>query len=335
MAEKHDGRYFMSWDEVRQRLWLLGIDRPGNKVYPIPRGGFCAAAALKYAEIVFSPELADVILDDIRDSGRTYNKYKALFEGGVMFAALVDKKTAYATSESRLIVPTMSALQDLERAAERGVAPPPDFGTHRLEDDRNLGWVVFPWEDPEECGAEDGVVRILEFIGEDPQREGLQKTPGRVLRAFQEMTAGYHEDAAAVLGVSFEHDNADEMVVLRGIRFTSLCEHHLLPFSGEADVGYIPGMGRVVGLSKLARVVQVFAKRLQLQERLTAQVAEAIEKTLQPQGVAVVVRAKHACMGCRGALQPDAEMVTSAMLGAFREAPEARAEFLSLTQKPR
>jgi GTP cyclohydrolase I len=179
----------------------------------------------------------------------------------------------------------------------------------------------------EEVGA--GAVRVmLAWVGEDPDREGLRETPRRVLGYLSELTEGYKQDPGEHLAVAFTEE-CDEMVVLGGIRFTSLCEHHLLPFTGTATVGYVPDR-LVVGVSKLARVFEVFAHRLQLQERLTRQVAEAITHHLEPKGVGVVVRASHACLGCRGARQPDAELVTSSMTGVMRDKPEARAEFLAL-----
>jgi GTP cyclohydrolase IA len=176
--------------------------------------------------------------------------------------------------------------------------------------------------------GEVAVAALLELLGEDPSRPGLADTPRRVVAYLAELTAGYREDPGRYLSVAFE-EPCDEMVVLAGVRFTSLCEHHLLPFTGTATVGYVPDR-KVVGVSKLARVVEVYARRLQLQERLTRQVAEAITDHLEPLGVGVVLRASHACLACRGALQPDAVMVTSAMTGVMLEKPEARAEFLAL-----
>lgn len=172
------------------------------------------------------------------------------------------------------------------------------------------------------------ITELLEYLGEDPTRDGLLDTPRRVCRSLAELTAGYHEDPAAVLGPAFDVPH-DAMVVVRGIRFTSLCEHHMLPFVGTADIGYLPG-GRLLGLSKLARLLNVYARRLQVQERLTLQVAEALMEHGQAKGVGVIVRAVHSCMGCRGVRQPDAETVTSALLGAVREDADARAEFLTL-----
>jgi GTP cyclohydrolase I len=176
-----------------------------------------------------------------------------------------------------------------------------------------------------------GAVRdLLHLIGEDPDRDGLKDTPRRVVKALKEMTAGYEEDPAQILSTTFDVLH-DEMIILRGVRFQSLCEHHLLPFVGVAHVGYIPTK-RVVGLSKLARLVACYARRLQVQERLTDQVAQAIMQHLRPQGAAVVVDSAHLCMAHRGVRQPDARMVTSCMLGVFRESPEARAEFLRLIE---
>ncbi len=181
---------------------------------------------------------------------------------------------------------------------------------------------------------EEYVRAMLRAIGEDPDREGLRDTPKRVLKALQEMTAGNALDPADVLGVTFDGDGYDQIVSLGGIPFTSMCEHHLLPFSGKAAIAYLPslvdGKTRVVGLSKMARVVDIFARRLQLQERLTAQIANAIESHLQPRGVAVIVEAEHACMVCRGVRKPGARMGTSEMRGAFRDSPSARAEVLQL-----
>lgn len=170
---------------------------------------------------------------------------------------------------------------------------------------------------------------LLGWVGVNPDEEGLKDTPKRVAKAFLEMTEGYRQDPKEILGRVFE-DSYDEVVILKDIPFTSLCEHHLLVFSGTADVGYIPG--KVVGLSKLARLVDCYAKRLQMQERMTRQIASALETHLGAQGVAVVVRGRHSCMGCRGVKKAGTTMVTSCMLGAFKDKPEARAEFLSLTR---
>ncbi|GAG14097.1 unnamed protein product, partial [marine sediment metagenome] len=159
----------------------------------------------------------------------------------------------------------------------------------------------------------------------------LVDTPRRVVAALKEMTQGRHQDPAKILATVFD-EPCDEMVVLRDIPFVSLCEHHMLPFAGTVDIGYLPG-DTVVGLSKLARLVDCFAQRLQIQERLTQQVATAIDEQLQPVGVGVIVRANHACMSCRGVRKHDTTMVTSSLLGAFRNG-DARHEFLSLARSP-
>jgi GTP cyclohydrolase I len=176
--------------------------------------------------------------------------------------------------------------------------------------------------------AEGAVRDLLNYVGEDPNREGLLMTPRRVVSMLAEMTRGYHEDPAGILETVFD-ESCDEMVVLTGVSFTSLCEHHLLPFAGTATLGYVPN-GQVVGISKLARVVDTFACRLQLQERLTQQIAHAVQESLEPKGVGVVLRATHGCMAHRGASKPGSELVTSEMLGVMRTKPEARAEFLTL-----
>jgi GTP cyclohydrolase I len=168
---------------------------------------------------------------------------------------------------------------------------------------------------------------LLACIGEDPSRPGLLDTPKRVVKALDEMTCGRNLDPVAMLGTVFE-EPCDEMVLVRGIRFVSLCEHHLLPFVGEMSVGYVPN-GRVVGLSKIPRMVEAWSRRPSMQERLTQQVAHTLHDCLGAQGTAVVARAHHACMGCRGVRQPDADMVTSCLLGSMKER-DARSEFMAL-----
>ena len=171
---------------------------------------------------------------------------------------------------------------------------------------------------------------ILAWIGEDPERDGLRETPDRLLRAYREYFAGYSQDPEQVLRKTFEEmDGYDEMVVLRGIPFESHCEHHVAPIIGRAWIAYVPDR-RVVGISKLARVVEAYAKRLQIQERLTAQIANTIEKVLKPQGVAVVSKAAHHCMSSRGVHMHGTDMVTSRMLGCFRGNAMTRQEFMSM-----
>ena len=177
---------------------------------------------------------------------------------------------------------------------------------------------------------EDAFTAILQHIGEDPTREGLLDTPRRFVKALEELTSGYEEDPAEILNTQFE-EPYDQMVVVTGIEFTSLCEHHVLPFTGIASVGYIP-MKKVVGLSKLPRIVQTFAKRLQVQERMTNQIAEAINEHVNPMGVGVIMTATHQCMAIRGVKAADAKMTTSCLLGTLRESPAARSEFLALAR---
>lgn len=173
---------------------------------------------------------------------------------------------------------------------------------------------------------------IIRWAGDDPDRAGLVETPARAARAAQEYFAGYAQDPDAILRKTFDEiDEYDEMVVLRGIRFESHCEHHLAPILGTAAVAYVPKQ-RVVGISKLARVVEAYAKRLQIQERLTAQIANCIDRVLEPEGVGVVIKAEHHCMTCRGVSKPGTDLVTSRMLGCFRENNSTRQEFISLIQ---
>jgi GTP cyclohydrolase I len=183
--------------------------------------------------------------------------------------------------------------------------------------------------DVTETQAQDAVLDLLSFIGEDVMRDGLHETPRRFVKALGELTAGYRVDDPPALLKTFENDGTRDMVLVRDIPFYSLCEHHVLPFYGVAHVAYVPG-DRIVGLSKFGRLVEAFARRLQVQERLTAQIADTLEDTLSPAGVIVVVEAQHLCMAMRGVQKPGALTLTSAVRGVFRTKPEARAEALSL-----
>ncbi len=182
--------------------------------------------------------------------------------------------------------------------------------------------------------AEAAVRTLLRWACDDPEREGLRDTPARVVRSYEEFFAGYHVDPVALLERTFsETDGYDEMVVLRDIRLESYCEHHMVPIVGRAHIGYLPHR-RVVGISKLARVIEAYSKRLQIQEKLTAQIANTLNDVLQPRGVAVVIEASHQCMTTRGVHKPGVSMVTSRMLGAFRDDPTTRREFLSMIRGP-
>lgn len=283
------------------RLWRRHLDEIElgqiDSVFPIPRGG-CVPAALfagiAGVAIVETPGPNTLIIDDLVDSGATAARY----QGKGIFDALYRKPHS-----------PIEYAPDATEIAD---------------------WIAFPWEAAdEEAGPADAVTRLIEHIGEDPTRSGLKDTPGRVLRALTEMTAGYREDPSEILSTTFE-DRCDEMVVVSGIDFTSMCEHHLLTFTGVVDLAYIPG-DRVVGLSKLPRVVDAFARRLQVQERMTEQIADAINDALSPRGVGVVVRASHSCMACRGVKKAGAIMTTSALRGYMKTRSDARAEFLNLS----
>lgn len=263
-------------------------------VYGIPRGGVVPAVLVAQAlsvPLLDKPGPGCLVVDDLVDTGATLAPY---IKTGHLVDALYRKPYSPPTTAPQ------AACVD--------------------------GWLVFPWE-ANETGPEDAVRRLLQHIGENPTREGLVDTPRRVIKAWAEMTAGYAENPAVVLGTTF-NEACDQLVAVTGIEFVSLCEHHVLPFTGHASIGYLPG-DRVVGLSKLGRIVDTFARRLQVQERMTQQIADAIQEHLKPQGVAVVVRGQHSCMSCRG-VQKRAEMVTSSMLGMFRYNESLRNEFLAL-----
>jgi GTP cyclohydrolase I len=187
---------------------------------------------------------------------------------------------------------------------------------------------------PTRAAAEEAVRTLLRWAGDDPDREGLRGTPARVVRAYEEWFAGYDVDPVDLLQRTFEEtEGYDEMVVLRDIRFESFCEHHIAPIIGRAHVAYLPDR-RVIGISKLARLIEVYAKRLQIQEKMTAQIANTLNDILLPKGVAVVIEATHQCMTTRGVHKSGVTMVTSRMLGAFRDDPSTRREFLAMIGNP-
>jgi len=179
------------------------------------------------------------------------------------------------------------------------------------------------------AGMESAFHSLLESVGEDPQRQGLLKTPSRAARAFEFLTAGYRQGLETLVNDAIFDSEASEIVLVKDIELYSMCEHHLLPFVGKAHVAYIPN-GKVIGLSKVARIVDMFARRLQIQENLTIQIADALMKTLTPTGVAVVIEAKHLCMMMRGVEKQNSVMKTSCLLGSFKEDARTRSEFLSL-----
>jgi GTP cyclohydrolase I len=272
----------LTWPEVRSRLVRATFAFPSSATYfGIPRGGSIVAALT--GRMADTPEHADVLIDDIVDSGKTRTEWHNRFPEKP-FVTLWDKMN----------------------------------GDPRV-------WVQFPWEPDADKDIADTVIRQLEFIGEDPNRDGLKETPQRVIKALKELTRGYQEDPAQILSKVFI-EPYDEMVVLKDIEFWSLCEHHLLPFHGKLHIGYIPS-GRIIGISKLARLAECFTRRLQVQERMTQQIAQAIQTHLQPLGVGVIAEATHLCMAMRGVKEP-ANMVTSCLLGIMRDS--ARPEFLRL-----
>ena len=272
------------------------------KLYGVPRGGIPAALALsKYltgSRMVNTPEAATIIVDDLIDSGSTRDRYKKLFPE-TSFIALFKKG------------------DDL---GDDCILKPGE-------------WVTFPWDENEETSAEDIPIRLLQYIGEDPNRGGLKETPTRYLKAWKHWASGYKEDPKALLKC-FEDgaEKYDEMVLVKSIPVYSHCEHHLAPFFGTAHVAYIPN-GKIVGLSKISRLVDVFARRLQVQERLTNQIADAINENLEPKGVAVVVECRHLCMESRGIQRQGSSTITSALRGVLHDEPAARAEFLKLVEK--
>lgn len=282
----------------RRTVYQKNSSHPIIYVYPVPRGGVPVGYLLQaHPNIAVTDDTskANLIVDDIIDSGRTQEHFRLLYPGKP-FLALTD-----FLSEKHV----------------KGQ------------------WIVFPWEESFNKGgdtsAEDSVVRLLQYIGEDPTRDGLLDTPKRVLKAWKEMTVGYQQDPKQLLSRDFESKNYDEIIACPWIEFFSTCEHHLLPFVGSAHVAYLPSKkSRVVGLSKLARLVDCYARRLQIQEQMTIQIADALETHLKARGVAVVLQAKHMCMACRGVQKNKSTMVTSAMRGVFRTNPAARTEFFSL-----
>lgn len=282
-----------------KRLRDTLFDRGYVDIYPVPRGGIPAAYSLGHEfNIVEDPAEADCYVDDLIDSGTTANRYN-----DKPFYALFQKESSPSIFHAEAVCTLPSE------------------------------WVVFPWEQTEEKSAEDLVVRLLQYIGEDPTREGLIETPKRFLKAWKHWARGYSQDPSDVLKV-FEDgaEGCSEMILVNSIPIFSHCEHHIAPIIGTAWVGYIPN-GKIVGLSKIPRLVDIFARRLQVQERLTNQIADSLMEHLQPKGVAVFIEARHLCMESRGIEKVGAATTTSALRGAFMDEPATRAEFFSLVRR--
>lgn len=284
----------LTWADVQveaRRLANRWHGRGITSVYGVPSGGApvaCLVAGHLGFEVTDTIGPNTLVVDDLVDSGRT----------------LINIGHQH-----------MDALY-------RKLDSPP----HIAPDARPMdGWLTFPWE--HDGSPTDAVVRLLQWIGEDPTREGLIDTPKRVTKALREMTDGDQQDPATILATTFT-EPCDEMIVLSGIEFSSMCEHHMLPFTGTATVGYIPN-GNVVGLSKLARLVDMYARRLQIQERLTQQIADTLQAHTNAIGVGVIISAHHACMSLRGVGKRNSTMTTTALLGAMYDDPRARAEFLT------
>lgn len=303
-------KYNLTWQEVNELLKRMVhqiTEYYGEKlpkrlmVYGVPRGGIYPACLLVHhlhrlrkvtGQLLIDWDDEDeepmIVVDDIIDSGATKAKYS---KAGPFFA-LVDKE-----------------IHEKE------------FGGK---------WIVFPWErmSGDYETVEENIVRVLQCIGEDPEREGLKETPKRVVRSFETLYGGYNQNPQDVLKV-FKDDTCNEMVLLRNVEFYSTCEHHMLPFHGKAHIAYIPD-GKVIGISKLARILEMYARRLQIQERLGQQVTQALEDHLKPRGAACVLEAQHFCMTSRGVQKQNSIMVTSSLTGAFLEQPQTRAEFLNM-----
>jgi GTP cyclohydrolase IA len=266
------------------------------RIFGVPRGGVPAAYLVAgeldvRSTVVDDVRDADIIVDDVIDSGATRERYAKL--SASPFYALIDKTK---------------------------------------EDDFKGRWVEFPWERTDASSNEEEIIlRLLQYIGEDPKREGLEDTPKRVLKAWKHWTSGYGRKPEDVLKVFKDGAKGyKEMIVESPIPFFSMCEHHMAPFFGTASIGYIPDELGICGLSKIPRVLDIFARRLQVQERLTVQTADALVDLLKPYGVGVVIKARHLCMESRGIQQAGVYTTTSAMRGAFLDKERVRHEFLTL-----
>lgn len=304
----------LSWEDVQLAADALAgrwAEALITSVYGVPQGGAVPATLVAHrlaVPLVDTHEITEttLIVDDLVDSGRTVADLAVQLRppgGRVLFDALYRKPHS-----------------------------PFHWAPHALVRD---GWLAFPWE-RDSGNPTDAVVRLLQHIGEDPEREGLLDTPKRVVKALTEMTAGYGEDPVAILNSARFHEaNSDEVIMVGPFPIQSMCEHHMLPFTGHCVIAYIPGEGDdavITGLSKLPRAAHAVMRRLQVQERATAQIADAMEQALNPRGVGVVVRAVHACAELRG-VRTRTPMTTSVMRGWLRDLPAARQELMALIGK--
>jgi GTP cyclohydrolase I len=296
----------LTWSDIQTAVDALcdryQVSSAITKVYGVPQGGVPVALLVSWGlglTLVDTPEVGTtLIVDDLIDTGTTMQRYR---DAGYKCDALYRKPYS-----------------------------PTNLAPNAIEVD---DWLAFPWE-KDDGEPTDAVIRILQHIGEDPTRDGLLETPKRVIKAMREMTSGYTMSPSEILSKTFDVTH-DEMILVSGVSYSSLCEHHMLPFYGKATIGYIPQEGgRIVGLSKLPRLLEAYSKRLQVQERLTDQIATAIMEHLNPLGVGVVLTGHHTCMSARG-IQKQGEMITSSLLGKMRSDHSVRSEFLSMCHTSR
>lgn len=273
--------YHITYEEIKARISKWPKE---YKYYGVPRGGAYISSMMP--NTVMTPEEADVIVDDLIDSGATRDKYRELYPLKAFLAPFDKQQEAFLKGK----------------------------------------WLVFPWEVKDEIAVEENVVRILQYLGQDTNREGLKETPKRFIKYLKEITTPQEFNFT-----TFQNEGIDEMIIQTDIPFYSMCEHHLAPFFGTANVAYIPN-DKIVGLSKLARTVDTYAKALQNQERITSQIAYRLENELKPKGVAVSLKAKHLCMCSRGVYK-EAFTITNKLIGAFKEQSEVRNEFLSFIKR--
>ena len=272
----------LTWEDIISRIEYIKKKNKitsKTKIFGVPKNGMIVASFFG-CKNVYNPEDADIIVDDIIDSGKTKKKYRKMFP------------------KKKFIV--------------------------LFEKDKKGTWINFPYEKNTESDYQDLVVRLLQVIGEDPNREGLLDTPRRYLDAFKEFLSPPEFNMT-----TFDVENTDEMIVQLDIPFYSFCEHHVLPFFGKGYIAYVPNK-KIVGLSKLARTLETFSRRLQNQERITNQVAQYLQANLEAKGVAVVLKARHMCMEMRGVKTSDTHTITSKLLGSFKSDDRTRAEFLNL-----
>ena len=272
----------LTWEDIISRIEYIKKKNKitsKTKIFGVPKNGMIVASFFGCRN-VYNPEDADIIVDDIIDSGKTKKKYRKMFP------------------KKKFIV--------------------------LFEKDKKGTWINFPYEKNTESDYQDLVVRLLQVIGEDPNREGLLDTPRRYLDAFREFLSPPEFNMT-----TFDVENTDEMIVQLDIPFYSFCEHHVLPFFGKGYIAYVPNK-KIVGLSKLARTLETFSRRLQNQERITNQVAQYLQANLKAKGVAVVLKARHMCMEMRGVKTSDTHTITSKLLGSFKSDERTRAEFLNL-----